>query len=203
MLETLISSRTRLKLLLKFFLNARSKAYLRALESEFGESTNAIRLELNKFEQAGMLQSEMDGNKKVFTANQNHPLFGNLHQMVMKYVGLDQLVERITDKLGQLQKVYLVGDYAEGRDTGIIDLILIGTDLDYEYLVTLIKKVEAEIERKVLGQGIETQMTHSEGLGLWIAKAVADRGDGTLTLSDNDPRGTIARLSLPVAHDRD
>jgi hypothetical protein len=149
LLETLISSRTRLKLLLKFFLNARSKSYLRSLEQEFGESTNAIRLELNKFEQAGMLQSEMEGNKKVFTANQHHPLFGNLHQMVMKYVGLDQLVERITDKLGHLKKVYLVGDYAEGRDTGIIDLILIGTHLDYEYLVGLIKKVEGEIERKV------------------------------------------------------
>ena len=96
-----------------------------------------------------MLKSALKGNKKVYTANQDHPLFANLHQMVMKYVGLDQLVDRITDKLGHLQKVYLVGDYAEGRDTGIIDLILIGTHLDYEYLVNLIKKVEAEIERKV------------------------------------------------------
>ena len=48
MLDTLISSQTRLKLLLKFFLNSSTSSYLRDLESEFGESTNAIRLELNR-----------------------------------------------------------------------------------------------------------------------------------------------------------
>ena len=55
MIETLISSKTRIKLLLKFFLNSNTTAYLRSLESEFGESTNAIRIELNRLEEAGML----------------------------------------------------------------------------------------------------------------------------------------------------
>ena len=53
MLESLITSKTRIKLLLKFFLNSSTKAYLRGLEAEFGESTKAIRLELNRFEQIG------------------------------------------------------------------------------------------------------------------------------------------------------
>ena len=53
MIETLISSKTRIKLLLKFFLNSNTTAYLRGLEEEFGESTNSIRLELNRFEKAG------------------------------------------------------------------------------------------------------------------------------------------------------
>lgn len=64
MIETLISSKTRVKLLLKFFLNSKATAYLRSLEEEFGESTNAIRLELNRFEDAKMLTSEPDGKKK-------------------------------------------------------------------------------------------------------------------------------------------
>ena len=55
MIETLISSKTRIKLLLKFFLNSNTTSYLRSLESEFGESTNAIRVELNRLENAGML----------------------------------------------------------------------------------------------------------------------------------------------------
>ncbi len=50
MLGTLITSKTRVKLLLKFFLNSNAKAHLRGLETEFGESSNAIRLELNRFE---------------------------------------------------------------------------------------------------------------------------------------------------------
>jgi hypothetical protein len=47
MLQALITSRTRIKLLLKFFLNSSNTSYLRDLAAEFGESTNAIRLELN------------------------------------------------------------------------------------------------------------------------------------------------------------
>ena len=69
MLETLISSKTRIKLLLKFFLNGNTRSHLRALETEFRESSNAIRLELNRFEDAGMLVSNSEGNKKLFQAN--------------------------------------------------------------------------------------------------------------------------------------
>lgn len=149
MLETLISSKTRIKLLLKFFLNSESKGYLRSLAHEFGDSTNAIRVELNKFEEAGMLKSELDGNKKVFMANRKHPLFDNLHAMVMKYIGIDKIVENISIRLGDIQKVYLVGDYAEGRDSGIIDLFILASDLDALYLMKLLQKAEAKIDRKI------------------------------------------------------
>ena len=50
MLDSLITSKTRIKLLLKFFLNTSTHAYLRGLADEFGESTNALRLELNHLE---------------------------------------------------------------------------------------------------------------------------------------------------------
>ena len=149
MLETLISSKTRVKLLLKFFLNANAKGYLRSLEQEFGESTNAIRLELNKFEEAGMLSSESEGNKKVYTANRKHPLFENLHGLVMKYVGLDKIVDKITERLGTVEAVYLVGDYAEGKDSGVVDLVIVASKLDFDYLVKIIAKAEGEINRKV------------------------------------------------------
>lgn len=149
MLDTLISSKTRVKLLLKFFLNAQARGYLRNLEAEFGESTNAIRLELNKFEKAGMLSSETEGNKKVYSANKRHPLFENLHGLMMKYVGLDKIVDSITERLGKVEAVYLVGDYAEGRDSGIIDLFVLASELNIDYLLKLLNKAETEIERKI------------------------------------------------------
>ena len=148
MLDTLITSKTRVKLLLKFFLNPSSVAYLRSLESEFGESTNAIRLELNRFEEAGMLKSFNRGNKKMFKANDTHPLFKDLRSLVLKYVGIDQIIETITTRLGDLKRVYLGGDYANGIDSGIIDLVLIG-DINKTYLVNLVEKAEALIHRKI------------------------------------------------------
>ena len=148
MIETLISSKTRIKLLLKFFLNSKTTAYLRSLESEFGDSTNAIRVELNKLEHAGMLQSFMKGNKKIFQANTKHPLFGEIHNILLKHIGLDRIIENIIERLGEVKQVYLVGDFANGLDSPIIDLIFIG-NIDKTYLLNLVGKVENMIQRKI------------------------------------------------------
>ena len=149
MLDTLITSKTRIKLLVKFFLNASSKAYLRSLESEFGESTNAIRLELNKFEQAGLLSSELEGNKKIFRANKKHPLFGDIHNILLKYIGFDQIIDKVVTRLGNVKEVYVTGKFARGQDSGIIDLLLVGDDLNKPYLLKLIDKTEKLIDRKI------------------------------------------------------
>src|ERR1044072_9189342 len=134
MIEALISSKTRIKLLLKFFLNSKNTAYLRNLEEEFGESTNAIRLELNKFEKAGFLDSANEGNKKVFSVNTTHPLFPDLNRIIMKMTGLEYVVVYVLQRIGDLDKVYLVGNMSKGKSTEIIDLVLVG-DLDKVYLV--------------------------------------------------------------------
>jgi len=149
MLETLITSKTRLKLLLKFFLNARSRSYLRELENEFGESTNAIRLELNRFEKANLLITSTTGNKKFYQANTSHPLYSDINNILMKYVGFDQIIDKVVSKLGDLKCVYIVGDFAQGRDTRIIDLIFVCDGIDREYLARLVERVEKLINRKI------------------------------------------------------
>ncbi len=149
MLDTLITSKTRIKLLLKFFLNSNSRSYLRNLETEFGESTNAIRLELNKFESAGLLTTELDGNKKYFRANTRHPLFKDINNILLKHLGFDQIVERVVHKLGNLNKVYVTGDFAKGMDNNMIDLIFVGDGINKEYLIKLIEKTEKLIKRKI------------------------------------------------------
>jgi len=148
MIDTLISSKTRIKLLLKFFLNSNTTAYLRSLQTEFGESSNGIRLELNKLEKAGMLSSSLQGNKKIFQANVKHPLFNEIHNILLKHIGLDKVVENVVERLGDVEKVYLVGEFSKGIDSQVIDLILIG-DIDKTYLINLIEKVEELIKRKV------------------------------------------------------
>jgi len=125
------------------------KSYLRGLESEFGESTNAIRLELNRFEEAGLLNSSMDKNKKMFLANINHPLYDEIHSIVKKSVGLDQLVDKVVQKLGNVTRAYITGRIASGLDDPEIDFILVGDDIDKEFLDSLIRKVQKIIKRKV------------------------------------------------------
>lgn len=148
MIETLISSKTRIKVLLKFFLNSTTTSYLRGLEGEFGDSTNSIRVELNKFEKAGLLSSFSKGNKKLFQANTEHPLFDEIHSIILKYVGIDRIITNVAKRLGDVHSVYLVGKFARGLDSNIIDLIFVG-NVDRDYLVKLITKVEDLISRKV------------------------------------------------------
>ena len=148
MIGTLISSKTRIKLLLKFFLNSETTSYLRGLESEFGESSNSIRLELNRLEAAGMLTSNVKGNKKFFKSNTKHPLYKEVHNILLKYIGFDQIIEGVVERLGDVQKVYVTGEFAKGLDSQIIDLVFIG-DIDKEYLVRLIGRTEPLIKRKI------------------------------------------------------
>lgn len=149
MIGSLITSQTRIRLLKKFFLNSRTRAHLRGLESEFGESTNAIRVELNRLEGAGLLTSLRDGNKKLYQANKNHPLYRDIHNIIMKETGIDQVIDKIIHRIGTLLSVYLTGDFAHGRDSNEIDLILVGDNIDTEYLDRKVLQAEKIVGRKV------------------------------------------------------
>jgi hypothetical protein len=148
MLDTLISSKTRINLLLKFFLNPDCTSYLRELAEEFNESTNGIRLELNKFEQAGMLSATVKGNRKLFKANKNYPFYDEIRSTLMKYTGIGHIIEQLVQHLGKLEKVYLSGEYARGRHSDIIDVVLIG-EINQAYLVTMIEKARKIINKKI------------------------------------------------------
>ncbi|MBL7969961.1 MAG: ArsR family transcriptional regulator [Prolixibacteraceae bacterium] len=124
-------------------------SYLRGLEAEFGESTNSIRVELNRLENAGLLDSTNEGNKKMFFANTKHPLFTEINNILKKFIGIDQIIERITSQIGDLQAAYLTGDFAVGKDSNIIDLALIGEKLDRQYIDSLVEKAENFISRRI------------------------------------------------------
>jgi predicted transcriptional regulator len=149
MLESLITSKTRVKLLVKFFINAQTKAYLRNLESEFGESTNGIRLELNRFEKAGLLDTEFSGNKKFYKANTTHPFFNDIHHLLLKHTGIETVVDEVAKKVGHLKKAFITGDFARGIQGNIIDLTLVGENFDHNYLNQLIRKAEELVSFKI------------------------------------------------------
>lgn len=148
MLDSLITSKTRVKLLLKFFLNQDNKSYLRGLEGELGENSNAIRIELNRLTKAGLLETSSEGRQKFYQANKKHPLFPELNSVVKKYLGIDQLIESILGNLGHVDLAFISGDYAKGKDSGIIDLTIVGV-INKDYLNKLVEKTESLIKRKI------------------------------------------------------
>jgi len=144
----LISSKTRIKLLIRFFFNPNTSSYLRELAKEFNVSTNSVREELNQLTRIKLLASHKSGRQVFYKANEKHPLFPELKSMVSKVMGIDQVIDGIVTRLGDLERAYLLDDYAEGKDTGIIDLLLVG-DIDQYHLNDLSRKTERYIKRKI------------------------------------------------------
>ena len=144
----IIASKTRIKLLVRLFFNPMTRSYLRELAKEFNVSTNAVREELNQLTKTEILKSEKNGRQIYYMANQEHPLFPELKSMVSKVMGIDRVIDGIVNRLGELERAYLIDDYAEGKDTGIIDLLLVG-NIDQYHLNDLSRKTERYIKRKI------------------------------------------------------
>jgi hypothetical protein len=149
LLDTLITNKTRVKLLLRFFLNPQASSYLRGLEEEFGESTNAIRIELNRFEAAGLLVSWEVKNKKMFSANQNHPLFTDIRSILRKHTGIDTIISKVINNLGNIESAYLKDMMARNLDNSSLELFIFGDPIDQKYLSSLTDKATTLINRDI------------------------------------------------------
>ena len=149
MLGELITSKTRLRLLVKFFISQANKGYLNGLASEMGESTNSIRKELNHLYDAGYLNKVKSNNKIEYNVNTSHPLYETLKKVVYKHLGLEDIIDKVLERMGNVEKIIITGDYAKGIDSGNIEIILVGKNLNFNYINQLEDKIEKIIERKV------------------------------------------------------
>ena len=149
MLDSLITSKTRLRLLVKFFINIANEGYLNGLANEFGESTNSVRKELNNLSSAGYLIKNNDNNKVIYRANSSHPLFKIIQKIIHKHLGIEDILEIVYNKIGDVKKVLLLGDYAKGIDSGVIEVLVVGNNIDRKYLDHIAPKIEKKIKRKV------------------------------------------------------
>lgn len=175
MIESIITSKTRINLLLKFFLNSQTKSYLRSLEFEFGESSNSVRVELNRLENAGLLASSIEGNKKMFFANTAHPLFTDINNIIKKHIGIDQIISKLFAQIPGLKRAYLTGDIATGKNSDTLDFILVGDELDEVHINKIISEIQPQLPRKMNYSTInfeeqETFQLNSNSIQIWQSK---------------------------------
>ena len=149
MLGELITSKTRLRLLIKFFISQANKGYLNGLANEMGESTNSIRKELNHLFDAGYLNKSKYNNKIEYHVNIDHPLYETLKKVVYKHLGLEDIIYNVLDRMGDVEKIIVIGDYAKGIDSGNIEVVLVGNELNFAYINQLENKIEKLISRRV------------------------------------------------------
>ena len=149
MLGALITSKTRLKLLIKFFVSAGNTGYLRGIAEEFDESTNAIRKELNQLTEAGFLERKQDQKKVLYQANTQHPLFSPVQRLVHSFLGVDKVVDQVLERSGDVHEVMLVGAYAKGQESNRLEVSVLGQHLNKDYLHNVAEKTAKLINKEI------------------------------------------------------
>ncbi len=95
------------------------------------------------------MSEKFEGRNRIFKANLSHPLFEEIRSIVLKSTGIDKVVSDILSKLGSLQLAFIRGDYAVGLDTGLIDLVIVGSNINTNELERVKTKTEKLIDRKI------------------------------------------------------
>ena len=136
-------------MLIKFFISAANNGYLNGLANEFNESTNSIRKELNNLSGAGYLLKSKENNRVIYNANTSHPMFEVLQKIVRQHLGLEDIVETVIDRIGDVDQIALTGEYAKGFDSGNIEIVINGLKVNNEYLENIKPKIKRKIGREV------------------------------------------------------
>ena len=137
-------------MLIKFFVSAANNGYLNGLATEFNESTNSIRKELNNLSSAGYLKkSKKKNNKIIYNANTSHPMFAVLQKIVRQHLGLEEIVETVIKRIGDVDEIALTGKYAKGIDSGNVEIVINGSNVNKDYLESIKSKIKRKIGRKV------------------------------------------------------
>ncbi len=76
-------------------------------------------------------------------------MFKILQQVILKHLGIQDIIEAVLERMGEVRKIVLLGDYAKGIDSGTIEILLVGDNLDMEYIENIELKIEKLIKRKV------------------------------------------------------
>lgn len=151
MLEDIIISRVRVKILTLFLTNPGTIFHVRDIVRKISEEINAVRRELAHMEKAGMVSKEPRANRLFYLMRKDHPLYFELLALVAKCSGLGWDIIKHKAKLGKIKFAMMSGRYFRGvqRKAGNdVDLLIVGTVVLPE-LAQLVKAEEVRRAREI------------------------------------------------------
>ena len=150
MLQDLMVSKVRVKLLKVFLSQPKEMFYIRQLVRLLSEEINAVRRELQRMEKLGMVKRENRGNRIYYWFNKDYPLYGDLLSMVAKSAGLGGEIVKRRSKLGKVRFALISGKMVRGLEVkpDEVDLLVVG-DLELKQLADLVKSFEVKIDREI------------------------------------------------------
>lgn len=142
-LSDFMLSKVRVKLIELFFQKPNEMWYVRELTRLTNEEINAIRRELSRMQEVGLLHSEERGNRLYYMLNHSYDFFPELLTLVAKTTGIGKEIKRNRRKLGDIKFVMFSGQFAKYGKRGHtdVDILVIGNVVLPE-LAVIVKKEE-------------------------------------------------------------
>ena len=150
MLEAIISSKTRVKLLTLFLLGPEREYYVREIARMTEENMNAVRRELANLQSFGLITGERKGMQQYYTVNRDFFLYEDLQKIVLKTEGVARVIKEHLTGMADIRYMFIYGSFARGSAGGKsdIDLFIVG-DIDENELIPLVHESERALDREI------------------------------------------------------
>ena len=149
-MEDIITSEARIKILIELFSETNKDLYVRELTRRVGTEINAVRRELKRLTDAGLIKKEKRGNRLYYLLRREYPFYYELLSMVSKEIGIGKLMLANASKLGKIRLALLSAEYAEGREAEKqqLDLLIVG-EVDLKALEEVVQQTRIKTSRDV------------------------------------------------------
>ena len=150
MLKNLFISKVRIKLLEQFLFNPGGEYHVRGLVRLLDEEINAVRRELLNLKDAGILKSEKQGNKVVYSINPRCSIIPELRSMLYKDSEIGQLLSKVANSVKGVELVILTQAYMTEKyeSSADVDVLFIGS-IDLKKLTPQMKELEKTLGREI------------------------------------------------------
>lgn len=149
-LSDFITSRVRIKLLQTFLSQPQEMFYVRELTRIIDEEINAVRRELSRMQDAGMVQAEKRGNRLYYQFRSNYPFFAELLSLATKTTSVGRSIINNRSKLGFVKYAFVSERLVRGlpRQENELDIVIIGKVI-MPQLDQIVKKLEKKLETEI------------------------------------------------------
>ena len=148
-LAQILSSRVRAGVFHHLFGLEETEAHVREIARRSECSEASLRQEMRKLKRLGLVDARRSGNRVYFRANLNHPLYHDIHQLVIKTVGLVDILSEAIAK-ADIFVAFVFGSIAQAKEVAHsdVDLMVIGR-IGFRKLTSLLSGVSGKIGREI------------------------------------------------------
>jgi predicted nucleotidyltransferase len=150
LLSEILSSKIRADIFRLFFGVSDNELHMREIERRSGYAIGTIQSELRKLLRLDLVSKRKDGNRTYYRANKDHPLFLDIQRLVLKTVGLVDILQNKLTKSQEITIAFVFGSIARQEEMAgsDIDLVVIG-HLGLREITALLSGLTEKVGREI------------------------------------------------------